>query len=123
MRVGLDGLKPPNPSSGLGGFPLSSHEFRVFREHGPRMRVNDRYTPFGEFVTRAPAHVTPRWPCCFFTASTWADDNVVASVLAVPVAPSLTAARGASLGQITVYSEPAPALPNGGSATTLDKAG
>ena len=86
------------------------------------MRVDNRETPSREFVTRAPAHVIPQRSGWFFAATTRADDNAVASVLAVPVAPSLAPTRGAGLGQTTAYSEPAPSLPGGVSATTPGKA-
>ena len=89
------------------------------------MRVDDLGTPPGEFVTFATFPLPPftlLHKGGFFTASTRADDNIVAFVFAVPVAPSLTRARGAGLGQTTVYSAPAPSLPDGVSATTLGKA-
>ena len=57
-----------------------------------------------------------------YSASIWDDDGIVASVLAVPVAPSLNQARGAGLGQITAHSELFPSLSDGVSATTLNTA-
>ena len=86
VRVGLAELAPSDPSSGLGGLPLSRHDFRVFRQHEPRMRVDDPDDACGEFVARAPPlrhfaksqlgpscqHICPRFfrrfcvrsPCC-----------------------------------------------------------
>ena len=46
----LGGLAPSDPSSGLGGLPLSPHDFHDFRQHGPRMRVDDLLASSGEFV-------------------------------------------------------------------------
>ena len=86
------------------------------------MRIHDLETPSAELVTRAPFHVAPRGSSCFFTTSTWADDNIVASVSAIPVVRSLTPPRGAGLGQNTVYSEHALLPCDGVAATTLHKA-
>ena len=44
LGLGLGGLAPSNQSVGLGGLPLSQSDFRDFREHGPRMRIDDLYT-------------------------------------------------------------------------------
>ena len=49
-------LAPSNPSSGLGGLTLSPHDFQDFRQHGPRMRVDDLDAPCGDFVARAHLH-------------------------------------------------------------------
>ena len=60
MRVGLGRLPPSEPSSGLGGLTLSPDDFQDFRQHGPRMRVDDLDAPSGEFVARAPLLVASR---------------------------------------------------------------
>ena len=60
MRISLGGLAPSDSSSGLGGITLSPYDFQDFRQHGPRMRVDDLDAPSGEFVTRASLHVASR---------------------------------------------------------------
>lgn len=86
------------------------------------MRFDDLDTPSGEQVTRAPFQVASRGFNCFFTASTWADKNVVAAMFAVHHAPSTNSVRGADLGHTIAYSEPDPSTRDDVSATTLDKA-
>ena len=53
------------PSSGVGGLPLSPHDFQDFRKHGLRMGVDDLDARSGELVGRAPLHVALRGPNCF----------------------------------------------------------
>ena len=75
----------PQPDSAvLGGLPLTSTDFHVFRAHGPRLRIDDLSAPTGRFVARVSAFVgtgddrlgrTPFWPA--------ADSNFT-PVLAVP---------------------------------------
>ena len=90
--LGLGGLAPSSHSIGLGGFPLSQADFRDFREHGPRMRIDDLDAPYGEFVARAPTYVFSRGPSRTLTSSMQAASNLAASVLVVPVAPPLAPA-------------------------------
>ena len=101
MRGGLGGLEPSNPSSSLGGLPLSPHDFHDFRSHGPRMSVDDLDTPLGEFGACTPFHVTSLGYTPSPSASTWADNHFVASVFAVSVEPSPTPARDGGLSQTT----------------------
>ena len=58
-------------SAVLGGLPLTCTDFRDFRAHGPRVRVDDLSAPTGRFVARVPAFVgagddrlgcAPFWP-------------------------------------------------------------
>jgi len=84
MRVGLGGLAPSDPSSGLGGLPLSPQDFHDFRQHGPRMRVDDLDAPSGEFVARAPLHVIQQGSDWVFPANTCASDSFAASCLLHP---------------------------------------
>ena len=60
VRVGLGGLASSDPTSSLGGLTLSPGDFQDFRQHGPRMRVDDLDAPSGEFVAHAPLHVASR---------------------------------------------------------------
>ena len=66
VRVGLGGLTPSDPSSGLGGLTLSPDDFRDFRQHGPRMRVDDLDVPSGELVARAHYMSLREVPTGFF---------------------------------------------------------
>ena len=59
------GLAPSAPSSGLGGLTLSPHDFQVFHQHGPRMRVDDLDAPPGEFDARAPLTSLRKVPIAF----------------------------------------------------------
>ena len=102
--VGLGGLKPPKPSSSLGGLPLSQLKLRIFREYGPRVRVDDLDTPPGELVTRAPFHVTPRGSSVFFHCLSMGRRQ---HRRLCACSTSCTLARGAGLGQTAVKSEPA----------------
>ena len=56
--VGLSGLVPHPESAVLGGLPFASSDFRDFRTHGPRMRIDDLSAPSGRFVARVTAAVT-----------------------------------------------------------------
>ena len=56
--VGLVGLVPRPDSTLLGGLPFASSDFRDFRAHGPRMRIDDLSAPSGRFVARVSAAVT-----------------------------------------------------------------
>ena len=56
-RIGLGGLVPHPDSIILGGLPLTSNEFRDFRAHGSRMRIDDLFAPAGRFVARVSAFV------------------------------------------------------------------
>ena len=107
IRGGLGGLEPSNPSSILGGLPLSPHDFHDFRSHGPRMSVDDLDTPLGEFGACTPFNVTPLGYNSSPSASTWADNHFVASVFAVSVEPSPTPARDGGLSQTTGCAQPA----------------
>ena len=62
LSLGLGRLAPSSQSVGSGGLPLSQSDFRDFREHGPRMRIDDLDAPYGEFVARAPTYVFSRGP-------------------------------------------------------------
>ena len=111
VRVGLDGLAPSDPSSGLGGLTLSPHDFQDFRKHGPRMRVDDLDAPSGEFVARAPLPVASRGPHWVFPVNACASDPVAASVFVAPAAPLPTSADGADLDHHVVSSAlPSPLL-------------
>ena len=68
LRVGLGGLAASDPSSGLGGLPISPHDFHGFHQHRPRMRVDDLDASSEEFVARAPLQthvpaITSPFPC------------------------------------------------------------
>ena len=41
----------------LGGLTLTSTDFRDFRAHGPRMRIDDFFSPTGRFDARVSAFV------------------------------------------------------------------
>ena len=87
LSPGLGGLAPSSHSIGLGGLPLSQADFRDFREHGPRMRIDDLDVPYGEFVARAPISVFRRVSSRTLTASMHAASDPSASVFVVPVVP------------------------------------
>ena len=82
--IGLGGLVPQPDSAVLGGLPLTSTDFRYFRAHEPRMRIDDLSAPTGRFVAHVSASVgtgddrlgrAPFWP---------AADATFSSGLAVP---------------------------------------
>ena len=56
--AGSSGPVPRPESAGLGGLPFASSDFRDFRAHGPRMRIDDLSAPSGRFVARVSAAVT-----------------------------------------------------------------
>ena len=69
--IGLIGLVPQSDSAVLGGFPLTSADFRDFCAHGLRMRIDDLCAPTGRSVARVSAFVgtgddrlgrAPFWP-------------------------------------------------------------
>ena len=105
VRVGLGGLAPSDPRFGLGGLPPSPHDFQDFRQHGPRMRVDDFDAPSGEFAARALSHVASRGPNMVFPVRACASDSLAASSFAVPVAPLSTSADGTDLGLHAASSE------------------
>ena len=53
----LGGLVPHPDSAVLGGLPVTSTDFRDFRAHGPRMRIDDLSAPTGRFVARVSSFV------------------------------------------------------------------
>ena len=53
----MGGLVPRIERAVLGGLPFTSSDFRDFRTHGPRMRIDDLSAPSGRFVARASASV------------------------------------------------------------------
>ena len=69
LSLGLGGLAPSIQSVGLGELPLSQSDFRDFREHGRRMRIDDLDAPYGDFVARAPTYVFSRGPSRTLTSS------------------------------------------------------
>ena len=82
--VGLGGLVPRPENAVLGGPPFVSSDFRDFRVHGPRVRIDGISAPSRRFVACVPAAVTtvnrrPRRGAIFPAANT-----AFASVLAVP---------------------------------------
>ena len=82
--VGLSGLVPHPESAFLGGLPFVSSDFRDFRVHGPRVRIDGISAPSRRFVACVPAAVTtvnrrPRRGAIFPAANT-----AFASGLAVP---------------------------------------
>ena len=107
LSLGLGGLAPSSHSISLGGLPLPPSDFRDFREHGPRMRIDDLDAPQGEFVARANTSVFSRDASNNFATATRTDGQVAASVFAVPAAPPLAPL---GLGQNIFFPEPIQAL-------------
>ena len=64
--VALSGLVPLPESTVLGGLPFVSSDFRDFRAHGPRMRIDDLSAPSGRFVPCVSAAVTNA--CLLYTS-------------------------------------------------------
>ena len=85
------------------------HDFRDFRQHGPRMRVDDPDSPSGEFVARAPPYITSRVPYGALPANTCANDILAAFVFAVPVTPLPALTEGTYLDRRATLS---PSLPH-----------
>ena len=54
------GVTPSSKSVNLCGISLSQSDFRDFREHGPRVTIDDLGAPHGEFVARAPTCLSSR---------------------------------------------------------------
>ena len=97
-------LTPSSHSVGLGGLPLSRTDFRDFREHGPRMRIDDLNAPCGAFVARVPTSVFQRGFSRTLTPGIHAVRYSTAPVLATPTVPP-TAPAG--LGQNIISTAPA----------------
>ena len=55
--IGLIGQGPQPDSAVLSGLPLTSTDFRDFRAHRPRKRIDDLSAPTGTFVARLSALV------------------------------------------------------------------
>ena len=98
VRVGLGGLAPSDPSSGLGGLTFSPDDFQDFRQHGPRMRVGDLDAPSGEFVALAPLHVPSRSANWVLPVNACASNSLAACVFTVPATPLPTFVDGSDLG-------------------------
>ena len=105
--LGLRGLAPSSQSVGLGWLPLFQSDFCDFREHGPRMRIDDLDAPYGEIVARAPTSVFSRGSSRILTSSMQAASDLAASVFVMPVAPSLAPA---GVGQKYIFLAPAQPL-------------
>ena len=101
-RIGLGGLAPPDPSSGLGGLTLSPRHFQLFCKNG--RRVDDLDAPSEEFVARALFHVSLRGNHWIFPVKVCASDPVAASVFAALTARLPTCADGTDHGQYAVSS-------------------
>ena len=56
--VGLSGMVPRAEIAVLSGLQFASSDFRDFRAHGPRMRIDDLSAPSGRFAARATAAIT-----------------------------------------------------------------
>ena len=59
--VGVGGMVPRPEIAVWDGLPFASSDFgdfRDFRVHGPRMRIDDVSAPSGRFIARVPATVT-----------------------------------------------------------------
>ena len=54
----MSGLVPHSESAVLGGLPFAASDFRDFRTHGPRMRIDDLSAHSGRFVARVTAAIT-----------------------------------------------------------------
>ena len=82
LSLGLGGLAPSSQNVGLGDLPLlSQSDFHDFREHGPRLRIDDLDGPYGEFVARVPTSVLPRGSSRTLNSSMQATSDLAASVL------------------------------------------
>ena len=108
LSSGLGGLAPSRHSIGLGGLPLSQADFREYREHGSRLRIDDLDPPYGELVARAPISVFLRGSSRTLTASMHAASDPAASVFVVPAVPP---PASAGVGQNNVSPAPAQPLP------------
>ena len=71
-------------SAVLGGIPFACSDFRCFRAHGPRMRIDDLSAPSGRFAAIVSAVVTTADCRPGRGATLPAADTVFASVFAVP---------------------------------------
>ena len=56
--VGLGGLVPRPENAVLGGLPFASSDFRDFRAHEPRMRIDDLSDFLGDLVACVSSTVT-----------------------------------------------------------------
>ena len=115
--VGSSGLAPSDSSSDLGGLPLSPHDSRLLRQHGPRMRVDDVDSLSREFVAGAQIYFSSRGSNWDFPANTCACDSLAASVFAVPVAPLPASAEGTDFGHRATSSDPFPPQTDGNAPT------
>ena len=107
LSPGLGGLAPSSHSIGLGGLPLSQADFRDFREHGSRMRIDDLDAPYGEFVALAPISVFPRGSSRTLTSSMHAASDPAGSVFVVPAVPP-PASAGVGQNNVSPRACPAP---------------
>ena len=82
---GLSRLVPRPESAVLGALPFASSDFRVFRAHRSRMRIDDLSAPCGRFVARLSAVVTTAYRRPGRGDFPAADTSFI-SVLAVPSA-------------------------------------
>ena len=57
--VGLSGLEPRPESAVLSVLPFTSSDFRDFRAHGPRSRIDDLSTPLWRLVARSSLSSPP----------------------------------------------------------------
>ena len=104
--VGLSGLVPNPDSAVLGGLPFASSDFRDFRVHGPRMRIDDLSAPSVSFVARVSASVTTA-DCRLGRGATFpAADSAFASVFAIPSEDGQDSAE--VLAAATAVAQPAP---------------
>lgn len=114
LSLGYGWLAPSSQSVNLSELPVSQSDFRDFRSHGTRMRIEDldRHddldAPYREFVARTATSVFLRgtsWPLASSIQS--ACNLTTSSVFVVSVAPLLALAR---VGQIHISRAPTQSL-------------
>ena len=101
------------PKLRVGWAPALPTRFLRFAPTQAPNKVDDHDAPSGEFVIRAPLYVISRGPKRALPANKCASDFLVASVLAVPVAPLPASTEGADCGQFSIPSEPLPSPTDG----------
>ena len=122
--VGLGGLVPRTESAVLGGLPFTSSDFRDFRTHGPRMRIDDLSALSGRFVARVSASVATVDRRPGLRVLSPAANAAFASVFVVPPGGDQGSAEAPAAATIVAQRAPPPTstLQEGDPAVIIDSA-
>lgn len=104
--VGLGWLVPCTDSTALGGLSFTSADFRDYRTHGQRIRIDDLSALAGRFVDRISASVNTFDSRPGGEMNSPAADTAFASIFAVPTEDGLGSVEAPHTATIVAHTTP-----------------